>query len=533
MQNHVKYNQIYFIKQEYIYNQKQYFNDKLQLLDAFIIIISIMLIIIEIKFDNITTFTNIAQIFRALFRLFRIFLLFRKVNTFKNSKIVNQIRTPAQKLIQILENLKDVFDNISIIRKFQWIIEVIQQNSLYEPQIEEKSQQQQQYQTTIVPQNILDYFNNYVFFIKGFMLYIFQMFNSFIIKKKKIKVEDISCFDCFELQKFGQGEELSYLLLFLFEKRQLINQLQIDFKIFFGFAKNIQNNYKQEAIYHSQLHAFDVTQFMHFLLIKCNFIDLAEVSPLEEAAIYISASSHDYQHPGLNNQYMINTQNNLALKYNDKSVLENFHVSKMFEDTLNNESINIFRSFTIKEFKIIRQIIINMILATDMSRHFSDIGKMKTRLDSGIFKYIIIFLFKKILDFDIKNKDKQNCMEILIHAADLSNPIKNWKISYQWSIKIMNEFFNQGDNEKQLGLPVTYLCDRDNVNIPKSQIGFIDFVVKPLFEICVSFLPELKVYLQNFDINKQQWKELENSKSFFFFFFFIIKYKGVKIYQEF
>ena len=59
-----------------------------------------------------------------------------------------------------------------------------------------------------------------------------------------------------------------------------------------------------------------------------------------------------------------------------------------------------------------------------------------------------------------------------------------------------------------MGLPISYLCDRYTTNMAKSQGGFIDFVVKPLYEVIQVFLPDLTPYLANFEDNKKRWATL-------------------------
>jgi hypothetical protein len=56
-----------------------------------------------------------------------------------------------------------------------------------------------------------------------------------------------------------------------------------------------------------------------------------------------------------------------------------------------------------------------------------------------------------------------------------------------------------------LGIPVSQLCDRYTTNKSKSQIGFIDFVVAPLFVLLKDVLPGIDV--SNMDRNKERWKE--------------------------
>jgi len=97
-------------------------------------------------------------------------------------------------------------------------------------------------------------------------------------------------------------------------------------------------------------------------------------------------------------------------------------------------------------------------------------------------------------------------MELLIHAADISNPTKIWNSSVEWTNKVIEEFFQQGDQERDLNLPITHLCDRYTVNVAKSQIGFIDFVVAPFFSLMKEILP--KIDISNLEINKNKWKDL-------------------------
>merc|ERR1712194_398236 len=71
----------------------------------------------------------------------------------------------------------------------------------------------------------------------------------------------------------------------------------------------------------------------------------------------------------------------------------------------------------------------------------------------------------------------------LLHAADISNSAKSKDLATYWSSRVLSEFFLQGDKEKELGLPISPLCDRDTVNVQDSQINFIKFVIQPTFEL--------------------------------------------------
>eukprot|EP00971_Amphidinium_carterae_P220913 4386090-Amphidinium_carterae.2 len=60
--------------------------------------------------------------------------------------------------------------------------------------------------------------------------------------------------------------------------------------------------------------------------------------------------------------------------------------------------------------------------------------------------------------------------------------MKPWALCEKLAHLCLDEFFAQGDLEKEAGLPVQMLNDRDKVNRPNSQVGFIEFVITPLVE---------------------------------------------------
>ena len=78
---------------------------------------------------------------------------------------------------------------------------------------------------------------------------------------------------------------------------------------------------------------------------------------------------------------------------------------------------------------------------------------------------------------------------------------------------ITNEFFQQGDQERKHAMTVSPLCDRfKNFDIPKSQIGFIDFVVSPTIKNCARMLGLMEA-LENLKNNYMYWSELHKSHS--------------------
>ena len=64
----------------------------------------------------------------------------------------------------------------------------------------------------------------------------------------------------------------------------------------------------------------------------------------------------------------------------------------------------------------------------------------------------------------------------MVHCSDLSNPTKPLDIYRQWVDRIMDEFFRQGDREREIGMEVSPMCDRYNATIEKSQVTILSIL---------------------------------------------------------
>jgi hypothetical protein len=76
--------------------------------------------------------------------------------------------------------------------------------------------------------------------------------------------------------------------------------------------------------------------------------------------------------------FLINSKNRLAILYNDKSILENHHISYTFRLLQENDS-EVFENLNNDELKAIRKKMIHMILSTDLSVHFYELGNFKAK----------------------------------------------------------------------------------------------------------------------------------------------------------
>ena len=95
----------------------------------------------------------------------------------------------------------------------------------------------------------------------------------------------------------------------------------------------------------------------------------------------------------------------------------------------------------------------------------------------------------------------------MFHLADISNPTKPWNLCQLWTDLLFVEFFAQGDLEKHHDFQISQFYDRNTTNIAKSQLGFIDFIVKPSFSQVAKVFTNLQHLVTACQENKDKWSE--------------------------
>jgi hypothetical protein len=230
----------------------------------------------------------------------------------------------------------------------------------------------------------------------------------------------------------------------------------------------------------------------------------------------MAAAIHDLGHPGVQQTFLTKVMDPLAVRYNDKSVLENFHLATAFELMLNELDSNWFElilhggksEFSWRDY--VRKGLISMVLATDMSKHKRYVDKLadfiKSHPEGGTPSEV---------DPKQASEDKVFLLDTILHAADISNPSKPRASMLEWTKRVNNEFWAQGDKERDLDFEISPLCDRTTGrdSIPKGQIGFISFVVKPFFSHIVKIIPETQEALTGLVENKEFWDELSKKNA--------------------
>ncbi|RXM96992.1 cAMP-specific 3',5'-cyclic phosphodiesterase 4B [Acipenser ruthenus] len=298
------------------------------------------------------------------------------------------------------------------------------------------------------------------------------------------------------ISRFGVKTDKEDLLS---KERDLLKTFKIPTDTFVSYMMTLEDHYHSDAAYHNSLHAADVAQSTHILL-STPALD-AVFTDLEILAAIFAAAIHDVDHPGVSNQFLINTNSELALMYNDESVLENHHLAVGFK-LLQEEHCDIFQNLSKKQRQSLRKMVIDMVLATDMSKHMSLLADLKTMVETKKVTSSGVLLLDNYTD-------RIQVLRNMVHCADLSNPTKSLELYRQWTDRIMDEFFHQGDRERERGMEISPMCDKHTASVEKSQVGFIDYIVHPLWETWADLVhPDAQDILDTLEDNRNWYQSM-------------------------
>ncbi|KAF4803176.1 High affinity cAMP-specific 3',5'-cyclic phosphodiesterase 7A [Turdus rufiventris] len=203
----------------------------------------------------------------------------------------------------------------------------------------------------------------------------------------------------------------------------------------------VQEDYHSQNPYHNAVHAADVTQAMHCYLKEPKLSK--SLTPWDVLLSLIAAATHDLDHPGVNQPFLIKTNHYLATLYKNTSVLENHHWR-------------------------------------------SAVGLLR---ESGLFAHM-----------SLENRDREisQFLECVLNITE-----------HNFRARMV------GDIEKKYHLGVSPLCDRQTETIANIQIGFMTYLVEPLFGEWARFSNTRlsQTMLGHLGLNKASWKGVQREQS--------------------
>ncbi|KAI3633598.1 hypothetical protein MIR68_008545 [Amoeboaphelidium protococcarum] len=279
---------------------------------------------------------------------------------------------------------------------------------------------------------------------------------------------------------YKEDEQLINLSATIFEQLGLAEFLKLNLNdqedAMWQFLYAVRDQYNDNP-FHNFTHGFTVLQMMYCLITGCYLTD-GKIHTIDILALCIAALCHDLDHPGLSNAFQVAAQTDLALRYNDSSVLENHHCATTFR-ILTDPCTNIIQNLSYQEYIQLRVGIINCIMATDVSKQRNYIERVNGYMD-GTFSWS-------------NQEHKLAAMAILMKASDVSLEVRPMSVSKPWVDKIYQEFANESQmfRQLQIEIPAHLKVDGKNVqDINKAQRQFILHVLLPLFQTLSKLFPQ-------------------------------------------
>ncbi|XP_059140359.1 probable 3',5'-cyclic phosphodiesterase pde-5 isoform X2 [Physella acuta] len=275
----------------------------------------------------------------------------------------------------------------------------------------------------------------------------------------------------------------------LYMFRILFADIKFDLEDLMRFTLTVKKNYRHVP-YHNWHHAFSVAHSMFTVLQTTQH----KLAPVECIGLFVSCLCHDLDHRGKTNQFMVQSCSPLAAVYST-STMEHHHFNQTVT-ILQNEGHNIFKYLSSDEYKKVLGDIKQSILATDLAMFFKN-------------KVILA----NILKTEPFNWDTMHHRSVLtavaMTACDLCAMFKPWDVQLSLVYIIMEEFWQQGDEEKKRGITPMQMMDRDKKEeLPKLEVGFIQSICIPCYELMKNVLPETKPMLDGSIKNMKRWQEL-------------------------
>eukprot|EP00727_Mastigamoeba_balamuthi_P008370 m51a1_g4155 putative 3 -cyclic-nucleotide phosphodiesterase rega (927) ;mRNA; r:253082-255974 len=297
----------------------------------------------------------------------------------------------------------------------------------------------------------------------------------------------------------SQASLLELAAMIALDRHDLINSLGLPRRKVVTFVRTISRGYNINNQYHNALHAADVVQAVSALIASC---DKVVFSKIEKLSLIVGALVHDFGHGGLNANFLKASQDPLFYKYNGVSILENMHAAEsmrllFLEDWCNFAT----KKLSNEDANELHNTVVDLVLATDMTRHIEIVSQYSTLMTSG--------------GFTGTKPQRLMLMKMFIKFADISNPTRPWGAAYRWAQRVMEEFYCQGDRERASRMPVSKFMDRSQSDSAGCQESFIKFIVQPMAEHIAPVVPGIASdIMTNLKANENMWKGTKKSCDF-------------------
>ncbi|KAK3786950.1 hypothetical protein RRG08_037415 [Elysia crispata] len=276
----------------------------------------------------------------------------------------------------------------------------------------------------------------------------------------------------------------------LFMFRSLFENIKYDMDDLVRFTLTVRKNYRNVP-YHNWTHAFSVAHSMFVVIHTAKH----RLSPIESISLFVACLCHDLDHRGKTNQFMVQSASPLAAIYST-STMEHHHFNQTVT-ILQNEGHNIFKYLSSDDYKQVLSDIKQSILATDLAVFFKNKSELNNILQTN-----------QGFNWDVLHH-RNVLTAVTMTACDLCAMFKPWDVQHKLVYVIMEEFWQQGDEERKRGITPVEMMDRNKKDeLPNLEVGFIQSICVPCYELMFQVMPDTKPMLDGARANLQRWKSM-------------------------
>ncbi|KAK9798545.1 hypothetical protein WJX73_001543 [Symbiochloris irregularis] len=248
-------------------------------------------------------------------------------------------------------------------------------------------------------------------------------------------------FDMTILDKATDGCCLSCFGYWLLQESGLLARFCIPEARMVAALRAIEVGYQNNIHYHNRAHAASVLHVMHMLVHTPGGLRThAMLSDEIELAVYLAAACHDYEHLGVNNDFLIKSRHEWALLHNDRSPLENHHASAGFK-MLHKHLFDGGKEWDVEGVdQFLRPLFIDFILGTDMKQHFAILSRLQGATQSGAYSNVASGQLSQELGLrrtssalpPMATEHQLLIMQVAIKSADLGHVTLPWHLHKTW-----------------------------------------------------------------------------------------------------
>jgi hypothetical protein len=315
-------------------------------------------------------------------------------------------------------------------------------------------------------------------------------------------------FDVFKFAEHSKGRPLTILAMYLMEKEGLISQFGMDKNVLRRYIQRIEVGYPDNP-YHNRIHACGVLH-MTYMIISKGGMNKSEFQPQAILSCFLAAITHDFDHPGKTSDFLIRTEDKLAITYNDSSPLENYHISAAWSLLLQSK-YNFLANVNDGVKKSIREMWIDLVMATDMKKHLGIVAQFKSRTSS---RHTNTGSGTSGIQTNCATQEIESThrttLQMLVKIADLGHLAAPLAMHKKWVALLEEEFFRQGDTERTNNIPVSAFMDREQKGISATQCTFFEIVALPTFEAFAHVFQNTGVLHQRVKANYENWIQVND-----------------------